>query len=38
LTGDLQDQAALMGVLDTLYNSGYAIMEVKRLPSPRADE
>jgi hypothetical protein len=36
LTGELQDQAALMGVLDTLYNSSHAIIEVKRLPAPAA--
>lgn len=37
LTGELQDQAALMGVLNTLYDSGYAIIEVKRLsPLPTA--
>jgi len=31
LTGPLQDQAALMGVLEHLYSRGVAILSVERL-------
>ncbi|MFN8497182.1 MAG: hypothetical protein U0641_04940 [Anaerolineae bacterium] len=31
LVGQLADQAALRGVLDTLYNQGYVVLNVNRL-------
>ena len=31
LTGEVRDQSALMGVLNTLYDMGYPLLEVKRL-------
>ena len=31
LTGELTDQAALMGVLNSLYDLGYALLKVERL-------
>ena len=31
LVGQLADQAALRGVLDTLYNQGYVVLTVNRL-------
>jgi hypothetical protein len=35
LTGELVDQAALMGVLNSLYDMGYPLLKVERLgPSP----
>jgi hypothetical protein len=38
LTGELIDQAALMGVLNSLYDMGYPLLKVERLgPSPPAD-
>jgi len=38
LTGELVDQAALMGVLNSLYDMGYALLKIERLgPSPPAD-
>ena len=38
LTGELVDQAALMGVLNSLYDMGYPLLKVERLgPSPPAD-
>jgi hypothetical protein len=38
LTGVLVDQAALMGVLSSLYDMGYPLLKVERLgPSPPAD-
>ena len=38
LTGELTDQAALMGVLNSLYDMGYPLLKVERLgPSPPAD-
>lgn len=30
LVGELGDQAALMGVMNALYNSGYAVLSVER--------
>jgi hypothetical protein len=37
LTGELIDQAALMGVLNSLYDMGYPLLKVERLgPSPPA--
>jgi hypothetical protein len=37
LTGELTDQAALMGVLNSLYDMGYPLLRVERLePSPPA--
>ena len=30
LIGELCDQAALMGIMNALYNSGYAVLSVKR--------
>jgi hypothetical protein len=33
LEGELQDQAAAMGVLDSLYNLGYLILEIVCQPS-----
>ena len=38
LAGELIDQATLMGVLNSLYDMGYALLKVERLgPSPPAD-
>jgi len=38
LTGELVDQAALMGVLNSLYDMGYALLKIERLgPSPSAE-
>jgi hypothetical protein len=38
LTGELVDQAALMGVLNSLYDMGYPLLKVERLgPTPSAD-
>ena len=38
LTGELVDQAALVGVLNSLYDMGYPLLKVERLgPSPPAD-
>ena len=38
LTGELTDQAALMGVLNSLYDMGYPLLKVERLGhSPPAD-
>ena len=34
LTGELTDQAALLGVLNTLYDMGYPLLRVERLGSP----
>ena len=34
LSGLLADQVSLMGVLTALYEMGYALLEVKRLPDP----
>jgi hypothetical protein len=34
LTGRLVDQASLMGVLTALYEMGYTLLDVKRLPDP----
>lgn len=34
LTGQLIDQASLMGVLSALYEMGYTLLDVKRLPDP----
>lgn len=36
LTGTLIDQACLMGVLTALYDMGYTLLDVKRLPDPVA--
>jgi hypothetical protein len=37
LTGELVDQAALMGVLNSLYDMGYALLKIERLgPLPSA--
>ena len=33
LTGELVDQAALFGVLNTLYSLGYTLLFVERVPS-----
>ena len=30
LIGELRDQAALMGIINALYNSGYAVLSVER--------
>jgi hypothetical protein len=38
LTGELIDQASLMGVLTALYEMGYTLLDVKRLPNPVADD
>ena len=38
LTGELIDQASLMGVLTALYEMGYTLLDVKRLPGPAAEE
>ena len=38
LTGELVDQAALVGVLNSLYDMGYPLLKVERLgPSPPVD-
>jgi hypothetical protein len=38
LTGELVDQAALVGVLNSLYDMGYPLLKVERLgPSPSAE-
>ena len=38
LSGELVDQAALLGVLNSLYDMGYPLLKVERLgPSPPAD-
>jgi hypothetical protein len=34
LSGQLVDQVSLMGVLTALYEMGYTLLEVKRLPDP----
>jgi len=34
LTGELTDQAALLGVLNSLYDLGYPLLEVERLEPP----
>ena len=31
LTGEVRDQTALMGVLNTLYDMGYPLLQVERL-------
>ncbi len=36
LTGTLIDQACLMGVLTALYEMGYTLLYVRRLPEPLA--
>jgi hypothetical protein len=33
LTGEVSDQAALMGVLNTLYDMGFPLLKVERLGS-----
>lgn len=38
LTGELRDQAALMGVLSTLYDIGCPLLEVERLGDLPVDE
>ena len=38
LTGELIDQASLMGVLTALYEMGYTLLDVKRLPNPALEE
>jgi hypothetical protein len=38
LTGELTDQAALLGVLNTLYDMGYPLLKVERLGSPPSAE
>jgi hypothetical protein len=38
LTGELADQAALMGVLSALYDMGFPLLKVERLGSPPAAE
>jgi hypothetical protein len=38
LSGTLIDQASLMGVLTTLYEMGYTLLDVKRLPEPPAGD
>ncbi len=38
LSGELIDQAALMGVLNSLYDMGYPLLKVERLgPSPSTE-
>ena len=34
LTGEVTDQAALLGVLNTLYDMGFPLLKVERLESP----
>jgi hypothetical protein len=38
LSGELIDQASLMGVLTALYEMGYTLLDVKRLPSSVVEE
>ncbi|MFN8484186.1 MAG: hypothetical protein U0768_14205 [Anaerolineae bacterium] len=38
LTGDVRDQAALMGVLIALFDMGFPLLEVERLGTPRTAE
>jgi hypothetical protein len=38
LTGRLTDQASLMGILTALYEMGYALLDVKRLPVSSSPE
>ena len=39
LTGEVIDQAALMGVLNTLYDMGFPLLKVERLgPPPSAED
>ena len=39
LTGEVTDQAALMGVLNTLYDMGFPLLKVERLEGwPAADD
>jgi hypothetical protein len=39
LTGEVSDQAALMGVLSTLYEMGFPLLNVQRLgPPPSAED
>lgn len=38
LSGELIDQASLMGVLTALYEMGYTLLDVKRLPTPAVEE
>jgi hypothetical protein len=38
LTGELTDQAALMGVLSTLYDMGFPLLKVERLGPPPSTE
>ena len=38
LTGDLRDQAALMGVLGALYDMGYPLLNVERIGDLSAAE
>ena len=36
LVGEVADQAALIGIINALYNSGHTVMSVERMP-PNAD-
>ena len=38
LTGEVTDQAALMGVLSTLYDMGFPLLKVERLGPPPSAE
>jgi hypothetical protein len=39
LTGEVRDQAGLMGVLSTLYDMGFPLLKVERLrPPPSAED
>jgi hypothetical protein len=38
LTGEVRDQAALMGVLNALYDMGFAVLKVERLGLPPSTE
>ena len=38
LSGEVTDQAALMGVLSTLYDMGFPLLKVERLGPPPASE
>lgn len=38
LTGEVSDQAALIGVLNTLYDLGFPLLKVERLASPSSAE
>jgi len=38
LTGEVIDQAALMGVLSTLYDMGFPLLKVERLRPPSSSE